>query len=362
MRRFTLSRQPELTDLVFQYEMYAPTGVFPGFGEEEFIQVYSYYQQAQFHQEALVALDKALDILPASSRLHAHKALHCINHQKEELALDMLDEAEFHGHCQIETGMLRARALSGTRQYEAALQLLEELKRCKQISASQFDAILLCEAEVAGKAEHYERAVLALESILSGQPGHVAALQLMYSLTEQSRDFDTSLALHLHLTQKDPFSYMAWFNLGHAFYAKFEYEKAIEAFEYSFLIQPDFVLAYLDCAEVCMQVKRYRQALICYRDVLVYVSPNASLMQSIAECYQGLDKLEEAKKFYFRSLTYHARNEEVFFKIGQCYAAEYNLRNFYRQHNLAQCFQDLINIGNDRQLINQPVSIIIQLR
>lgn len=119
---------------------------------------------------------------------------------------------------------------------------------------------------------------------------------------------------------------MAWFNLGHAYYAKFEYEKAIEAFEYSFLIQPDFVLGYLDCAEVCQQIKRHRQALICYRDVLEHLSPNASLLQAIGECYEGLDKLEEAKKFYFRSLTFHAKNEEVFFRIGQCYLKEYNLK------------------------------------
>lgn len=326
MQRFTFSRQPELTDVVFQYELYANTGVFPGFTEDNFIEVYQYYKLASFKDEAQAVLETGLHFHPRASKLHAHMAMHCIEDQKEELALEILEEAAYCGYCQIEITILRAKALAGNKRYEEAQLAIAELKKNRELSDIQINKVLLAEAEIAETTEDFSTAFRALETILMAQPNHEMALQKMYALVELSRDYDTSLQFHLKLVEADPYSYLAWFNLGHAYYGKHEYTKAIDSFEYSFLIKPDFVLAYMDCADVCQQIKRYRQALVCYRDILEHVSPNASLMQQIANCYDGLERNEEAKKFYFRALTFHAKNEEVFYRIGKCYLKEYNLQ------------------------------------
>ncbi|NNE30281.1 MAG: hypothetical protein HKN16_11635 [Saprospiraceae bacterium] len=326
MKPFAYNRRPEMNDLIFKYEMYAPSGHFPGFEAEDFLTVFQFYTTALFRDEAQTALENGLRSFPDSPKLHARLALYYINNKKEELAPGAIDAARICGYHWFETEILEIQSLAAKKKYQEALLEINELKKRDKLSTGQINQLLLEESKIARKAEDYERALRSLELILRTEPNHIEALEQSYRLFEECRDFELSMEVHIALTNADPYSYMAWYNLGHAYYGMFEYQKAIEAFEYCFLIKEDFAPAYLDCAEVCIQIKRYRQALICYRDLFKHMEPNAEVLKNVGICYQQLDKLEEAKKFYCRSLTYNAKNEEVFFNLGKCYVTEFNLR------------------------------------
>lgn len=99
---------------------------------------------------------------------------------------------------------------------------------------------------------------------------------------------------------------MAWYNLGHAYSCLGEYEKAVEALEYSFLINSHFEQGYLDCAELCLQVNMYEKALRCYQEANEMFGPDAELIVYIAECLIKLNRHKEAKlKLQKRSITIH---------------------------------------------------------
>jgi tetratricopeptide (TPR) repeat protein len=79
------------------------------------------------------------------------------------------------------------------------------------------------------------------------------AMERIWISAELSRRYEDSVKLHLDIIDCDPYNYQAWYNLGHGYTCTWEYEKAVEALEYSYIINPEFESAYLDCADTCRQ-------------------------------------------------------------------------------------------------------------
>ena len=46
------------------------------------------------------------------------------------------------------------------------------------------------------------------------------------------------------------------------------YEEAIKAFEFAYLVQPDFIFAYRDCADALLTLGKFDEALSCLEDLL----------------------------------------------------------------------------------------------
>src|SRR5690625_6815507 len=78
--------------------------------------------------------------------------------------------------------------------------------------------------------------------------------------------FEESIELHKHIINEDPYSYMAWYNLGQAYSCVGQYEKALAAYEYSYLIEPGFELGYQDRGDLFFELGRYKEALECYNE------------------------------------------------------------------------------------------------
>src|SRR5690606_22624009 len=128
--------------------------------------------------------------------------------------------------------------------------------------------IALCEAYLYEKQKQYEKMFEALKEALRIDPSNEEALEKIWWSVENCKMYDESIVFHKELLDRDAYSYLAWFNLGQGHSCNGDYEEAIEAMEYSFLINPDFELGYLECAETCIQIGKYEQALRIYRELI----------------------------------------------------------------------------------------------
>jgi tetratricopeptide (TPR) repeat protein len=140
--------------------------------------------------------------------------------------------------------------------------------------------------------------------------------------------------LHKSIIEKDPYNYQAWYNLGHGYNCIWEYEKAIDALEYSFIVNPEFESAYLDCADTCLQIRNYEKALEIYIEANNKFGPNNELMVNIAHCYIYMNKIGIAKQWLLKAIKIDAYNDEAFFLLGECYSKDsvwYNAINAYHK-------------------------------
>ncbi|MFK8102856.1 MAG: CDC27 family protein [Saprospiraceae bacterium] len=290
--------------------------------ETEYLTLIDYYEQECSQERALEVTNFAISTHCKSARLLTTQARLLIDTRNEEMALRQLRRAEALEPSLLEINLLKAEALSKLSHYNEAISLLGDLKEGRTSEKEELSKIFLQESRIYEKLESYEQMFYALKESLYQNPTNQAALKQIWLSVELSRKYNESISLHQDLINQDPYSYLAWFNLGHAYYYLLEYDKAIEAFEFAFLINEKFEFAYRDCAEVCMQLKRYDKALKCYLAVAEHFPPDGDLLIHIGECHKHLGKISQAKIVLYRALAMEPQNEEIYFHLGDCYAQE----------------------------------------
>jgi tetratricopeptide (TPR) repeat protein len=89
--------------------------------------------------------------------------------------------------------------------------------------------------------------------------------------------------------------------------------------EYSFLINPDFEMGYLDCAEMCTQLKRYDQALKIYQELIENCGGDSEELVRVAECEFHIDRIRDCKRTLIEALKLDSYNDEAYYYLGRCF-------------------------------------------
>lgn len=322
MKHFYYAKQKELLELIFQFESNQISDHQQQLAENLYAEIADYYEEINLADKAMEIIELGLKYYSFSPTLHARKASILLSSKLEDQALELLDQAEAYGHSPIRTEYLRAKAHTQKCDYEKALCLLTNMKSYQTSDTVGLSDIYFLEAYVYEKQERYEGMFTAIREALHLNPAHEEAMDRLYFCLDMCGFPQESIELCSYLIDQNPYSYLAWYNLGHIYYAQFEYQKAIEAFEYAFVINENFAPAYYECADVCMQIGDHRKALKCYEELLQFSEPSGQLLFNLGECHEHLGNLEKARILFFRALRRHPKHEEVYFHLGECYAKE----------------------------------------
>jgi len=240
--------------------------------------------------------------------------------KQEHQALQILDQIDAFAPNELATDLLRAEAFASLGLFDHALAILDPLK--KDSNGPELSDIYLTIALIHEYQEDYECMFYALHTALEEDPGNTEALRKMWYCMEVSKKYEESILLHLAVIDEAPYTDLAWYNLAHAYAYLGQYEEAVDAFEFAFVINPSFEFAYRDCAEICFETKRFEKALDYYKDVLDKFEADQDLYLRIGQCYQHLGQLSMAKYFLNTALQLDPLNDEVFFHLGECHALE----------------------------------------
>ncbi len=174
-----------------------------------------------------------------------------------------------------------------------------------------------------------------LKETLEREPDNVEALEKIWISVEVCRNYEESITLHRSLIDKKPYNSLAWYNLGHAYNFVGEYDKAIDALEYSFLIDPSFESGYLDCAEMCIQQQQYQRAFEIYRDALERFGPNEEVLPTMIDALMHLDRKKEALELALQFLEQDQYNDELLFYVAEIYREKGKYRKALRFYDRA---------------------------
>lgn len=101
---------------------------------------------------------------------------------------------------------------------------------------------------------------------------------------------------------KDPYSEVAWHQLGRQYFILEQYEAAVRAFDYAVLIDEFFVGAYLEKAKSLEKLNQYEEAIENYKETLKLDDATAFVFLRIGECYENLNKLSLAIQYYKKAV------------------------------------------------------------
>jgi tetratricopeptide (TPR) repeat protein len=301
--------------------------------EEEYERIVEYYFQHNNDVDALLACDIGSTYYPFSSGIFLLKAEILTQTQKYGQALKALDELEKYDQANLGAVLLRADVLLSQAKYEQAATYL--LMRSERFEGSEKIELLLELADVYDECEDYEDVYTTLKKVLVLDTRNEEALQKVSFWAEFTNQLQDSIDLHLHLTEIDPYSTLAWFNLGAGYQGLKQYEQAIDAYEYCVAIDEKFEFAYRNLADAFMRLKQYDSALEVLQKHLEIGKAEDVIFEAMGFCWEKQKNYSLARHFYRQASKLSPEDDVIFYKIGETYAREQDWEKAVKSYSTA---------------------------
>lgn len=328
--------EEEIALSVTRFEEMMKTKVSCFFDEQTFENIIEYYQLKSFNKMALQVVDYAIEQHPYVSGFLLKKAGLLYQLRKFEQAELWLHNAELLDPSDLGIYLLRADILVVHNQHKKAVEVLE--KALTLAEKSEKEDLFLELADVYEDWDRYDLVFESLKKCLHLNYNNEEALSRMWYTVELSKKYEESLALHQQIIDKNPYSYLAWHNLGHAYFDLSLYEKAIESYEFVVAINEQCDLAYRDCGEAYFYLGNYQKAIEQFLRAIEFSKPYEELNFSIAYCYEKLKKYSEARSYYKKAVATDPKYDEAFYRVGITYKKEKEWNNalhfFKKAHKL----------------------------
>jgi len=325
-------RDLALISLVSEFEANFENGNIEYLNEKSFFQLIRYYEDDREYEKALDVAKLALEQYRYRSDFYIALCRLYLKINKIDLCLRNLEIAESIAPYENEIIILKVKALALSGEYDRAFDELDALKATSL--HGDLIEIYLCEAEIFAEMSCHTQMFDSLKEALSIETTNVEALERFWIATELSKRYIECADYMSQLIDINPYNYYAWYNLGHALSFSGEYEKAIDAVEYSFIINPDFEEGYMDCADLCCQIKDFGRALKVYQEAIDYFGEDNDLLINISECQMYLNKTSDCKNNLYKAVKQDPYNDETYYFLAECYSKEekwYSAINAYHK-------------------------------
>ncbi len=124
---------------------------------------------------------------------------------------------------------------------------------------------------------------------------------VIYCFDMQSKHAEAIEYLNEYI-DKDPYSEVAWHQLGRQYFILENYTEALRAFDYAVLIDESFVGAYLEKAKTLEQLQEFDKAIENYKITINLDDPTSFVYLRIGECYEKLNKFSLAIQYYKKAV------------------------------------------------------------
>lgn len=327
-----IKRDISLIALVSEFENDFEKGNVGYLDEKAFYQILDYYEDEYSFDKALEVVDLAISQYKYRSEFYITKARLQLNTQKIKDCLITLELVESIAPYEREISIIKIRALAILKRFKEAFDIIEQIKTFS--TPSEKAELLVGESYIYEYMKDYHKMYVTLEEAVKMDWKNEEAMERIWVSAELSRNYKASVRLHQDILDHDPYNYQAWYNLGHGYSCLNKYDEAINALEYSFIVNPHFESAYLDCADICFQIRDFQKALDIYMEAHKKFDTNQELFVNIAHCLIELQDIAGAKQWLIKSIKYDGYNDEAYYLLGQCYASEgvwYNAINAYHK-------------------------------
>ncbi len=306
--------------------------------EKTFLEIIRFYEEELQYDKAIEVADLALEKYSFRSDFYIIKARLLFQTNFHEEALRLLSKAEVISPYEHDILLLKIRILAFQGEVAQANIILDDMKR--YVSSGDLSDVYLSESFINEVMQDYDGMYENLTKAIISDQGNEEAFERIGFAVQLSKKYKESIQFHQTIINEHPFNYLAWYNLGHAFACEGEYQKAIDAIEYSFLTEENFENGYLDCADICIQEKKFQRALNIYETYIDIFGINEEVLINMAECEYQLGHLNKARILLNKLLKLDPYNDEVYYKLGLCYAQANNWSKAINAYHKAITLED----------------------
>lgn len=310
----------EMNELLREYNNFKTGRKFKFIEEESFQRLIEYFDENDNLAAALEAANFAIEQFPYSLLFYVRKADILIATQNYHEGLEFLTKAEVLDSNDINIYILKTDAYLALDFQEKAAALLEE---ALVVFEGEDKIELLFElSDVYDDYEDFDKVFDCLKVILELDPDNEEALYKICFWTDYTGRCEESIQIHNRIIDENPYSHLAWFNLGTAFQGLKLYEKAIDAYQYAIVIDEKFDYAYRNLGDAYLRIKKYHEAIEALQKVLELSMPEEVIHEAIGYCYEKLKNTAQARFHYRKATHLNTAESRLHYKIACTYMQE----------------------------------------
>ncbi len=313
----------DIAALIEQFERYLQTNEYFYADEEGLEMLLEYYENRNLPEREEAVIDLALQQNPFSTDFLVRKAEFLLTRKRYKEALESLDKAQMFDSREVDIYLIRSDIYVEQNRIEEAEAVLQEALAIADNSDK--DSIYAELSDIYEIQEQFGKAFEALAKALKYNPSSEEALHKLAHIVDMTDRYDESVALHTEIIDKDPYAWLAWYNLGRAYVGLGLYEKAMEAFEYVMAIEEMFDLVYRDAADIYYRMEQFEKAIAMFETAHEKSIGYEDYSFRIGLCYERLSNYRSARFHYRKAARQDPYMHEAFFRIGETYRMEERL-------------------------------------
>ncbi len=269
------------------------------FDTSEFENIIEHYLNVGKHSLAKKALQLGLEQHPESINLKLLNVEILVFDNEIEKAVKLLADIEAIEPHNDEVFLQKATILSKHKKHKEAIEVL---KKSLEFVEDPVDVWAMLGMEYL-YLDDYENARFNFAKCIDVDFEDYSSLYNIIYCFEMEENFEESINYLKAYIDKNPYSEVAWHQLGKQYYELNMFDKALKAFEYAVLIDETFIGGYLEKAKTLENLGRYQEAIENYIVTLELDDPTAYAYIRVGECYDKLKDKQTAVE-YFKKAVY----------------------------------------------------------
>lgn len=292
------------------------------FDSEEFEEIILHYLDSGKSSLAKKALKLALEQHPKSTGLKLVQVEMLIYDDKLDIAEKLLNELYAIEPNNEEIYIQKANICSKRDQHEKAV---EHLKMALEFTDDYADVYNLIGMEylfMDKLEEARDSFIKCLEEDLEDQS---ALYNVVYCFEFLDQNVEAIAYLNNYIN-KNPYSEIAWHQIGRLNYGLKEYEESIRAFEYATLIDEDFIGAHMEKAKSYERLNRFEEAIESYTRTIELDDATSYALLRIGKCHEKLGNTALAMQFYNQTVHEDPLLDKGWIAITDFYVRQNNFQ------------------------------------
>ena len=268
------------------------------FDSEEFEEIILHYLDMGKASLAKKALKLALEQHPKSTGLKLVQVEMLVYDDKLDLAEKLLNELFAIEPHNEEIYIQKASIYSKRDNHEKAVELLKTALQYTDDYADVYNLIGMEYLFMDNLELAKENFIKCLEEDTEDQ---AALYNVVYCFEFLDQNEEAISYLH-HYINTNPYSEIAWHQVGRLNYGLKKYEDALRAFEFATYIDDEFLGAFMEKAKTLERLKRYEDAIESYNRTIELDDPTSYALLRIGKCHEKLGNKALALKFFNRTV------------------------------------------------------------
>ncbi|NJB72297.1 tetratricopeptide (TPR) repeat protein [Saonia flava] len=268
------------------------------FDAEDFEDIIHHYLNNGKISLAKKAIKIGLQQHPHSTELKLLNVEVLVFENNLEIAEQHLDSLQLLDSNNEEIYIQRANIYSKKDNHDAAVELL---KKALSLAENNFEIFSLLGMEYLFMDDYQMAKENFMRCVSMDEQDYASLYNVIYCF-EFLEDHEGGIQYLNDYLERNPYSEVAWHQLGKMYASKKMLQEAIAAFDFAIISDDSFIGAYYEKGKVLEKMGKYNEAIGNYETTIEIEDPTSHAYLRIGRCHEKLGNYDQAKHFYYRTV------------------------------------------------------------